>query len=66
MTFKKNKYAIIKQAISSDMSEFIFNYFLMKKQVYDSLLKYNYMSPYEDIMNLKGIKIDLVVKYLLQ
>ncbi len=50
MTFKKNKYAIIKQAISSDMSEFIFNYFLMKKQVYDSLLKYNYMSPYEDIM----------------
>ena len=50
MTFKKNKYAVIKQAISSDMSEFIFNYFLMKKQVYDSLLKYNYMSPYEDIM----------------
>ena len=50
MTFKKNKYAVIKQAISSDMSEFIFNYFLMKKQVYDSLLKYNYISPYEDIM----------------
>ena len=45
--FKKNKYAVIKQAISKDLAAFIANYFSMKKQVYDSCRQARYISPYE-------------------
>ena len=45
--FKKNKYVVIKQAISKEWAAFIYNYFLMKKQVYDTYLKERYISPYE-------------------
>jgi len=48
--FKKNKYVVIKQAISKDMADFIYNYFLMKKQVYDTCLKQRYISPYETLL----------------
>ena len=48
--FKKNKYAVIKQAISKDLATFIYNYFLMKKQVYDTCIKSRYISPYEIIL----------------
>jgi len=47
MSFKKNKYEIIKEAISKDLAIFIYNYFLMKKQVYDTCIKTKYISPYE-------------------
>ena len=50
MSFKKNKYTVIKQAISKDMATFIYNYFLMKKQVYDTCLKHRYISPFELIL----------------
>ena len=45
--FKKNKYAVIKKAICKDQALFIYNYFLMKRQVYDTCLKERYISPYE-------------------
>jgi len=45
--FKKDKYCIIRQAISKDLATFIYNYFLMKKQVYDTCIKERYISPYE-------------------
>jgi len=48
--FKKNKYVVIKQAISKDMATFIYNYFLMKKQVYDTCIQRRYISPYEVIL----------------
>ena len=48
--FKKNKYVVIKQAISKDLATFIYNYFLMKKQVYDTCLKQRYISPYETLL----------------
>jgi len=50
MQFKKKKYTVIKQAISKDLATFIYNYFLMKKQVYDTCLKDRYISPYEVIL----------------
>jgi len=50
MSFKTNKYAIIKQAISKDLAIFIYNYFLMKRQVYDTSLKQRYISPYETLL----------------
>ena len=36
MSFKKNKYTVIRQAIPKDLAAFIANYFSMKKQVYDT------------------------------
>ena len=49
MSFKKNKYTIIKQAISKDLAEYLSNYFAMKKQVYDTCRKTRYISPFETI-----------------
>jgi len=48
--FKKNKYVVIKQVISKDLATFIYNYFLMKRQVYDTCLKSRYISPYEVLL----------------
>ena len=48
--FKKNKYVVIKQAISKDLAAFFANYFLMKKQVYDTCLKHRYFSPFETFL----------------
>jgi len=50
MSFKKNKYTIIKQAISKDLASFVANYFLMQKQVYDTCMKERYISPFETII----------------
>ena len=50
MSFKKNKYKIIKQAISQDLAAFIANYFLMQKQVYDTCKAARYISPFENII----------------
>jgi len=50
MSFKKNKYCIIRQAISKDLAAFVANYFLMKKQVYDTCIKTRYISPFEILL----------------
>jgi len=50
MSFKKNKYTVIRKAISKDLSQFISNYFLMQKQVYDTCQKQRYFSPFENII----------------
>ena len=52
MSFKKNKYTIIRQAITKDLSEFIANTFRMQKQVYDTCAKYRYFSPFETILGV--------------
>ena len=48
--FKKNKYTVIKQAISKDLAAFVANYFLMQKQVYDTCRQSRYFSPFETII----------------
>jgi len=48
--FKKNKYVVIKQVISKDLATFIYNYFLMKKQVYDTCRQTRFISPYEVLL----------------
>jgi len=50
MSFKKNKYVVIREAISKELAIFIHNYFIMKKQVYDTCLKERYISPYEILL----------------
>ena len=50
MSFKKNKYTVIRQAISKDLASFIANYFSMQKQVYDTCRQARYFSPFETIL----------------
>ena len=50
INFKKNKYAVIRKAISKDLAVFIANYFKMQKQVYDTCRQARYFSPFEDIL----------------
>jgi len=50
MSFKKNKYTIIRQAISKDLAVFVANYFSMQKQVYDTCREARYISPFENII----------------
>ena len=52
MSFKKNKYTVIKQAISKDLAAFVANYFCMQKQVYDTCRAARYFSPFETILGV--------------
>ena len=50
MSFNKNKYTVIRKAISKDLATFIANYFSIKKQVYDTCIQARYISPYEVLL----------------
>ena len=50
MSFNKNKYTVIRKAISKDLATFIANYFSMKKQVLDTCRQARYISPYETLL----------------
>ena len=58
MNFKKDKYTIIRKAIDKNLANFLYNYFLMKKQVYDTCLKQKYISPYEQLLGYYEPEID--------
>ncbi len=48
--FKKQKYTVIRLAISNDLASFIANYFLMQKQVSVTCRQARYFSPFETIL----------------
>jgi len=48
--FKKNNFCVIKEAISKDLAIFLYNYFSMQKQVYDTCIKERYISPFETMI----------------
>jgi hypothetical protein len=52
MNFKKNKYIIIKKAISKDLATFLYNYLLMKRQVHTTFMETRYISPFEDMFGI--------------
>ena len=59
MDFKKNKYTIIRKAISKDLAIFLYNYFSIKKQVYETCIEAKYISPFETMFGQKGdIQLD--------
>jgi hypothetical protein len=47
MTFKRKKYLVIKKAITKDMANFIYGYFMMKRRVAKQFLDDRYISPFE-------------------
>ena len=46
--FKKNHYLVIKNAIDTNVAEFVYNYFLMKRQVARTMFNTRFISPYTD------------------
>ena len=60
MSFKKNKYTIIRNAITKDLATFVGNYFLLKKQVFDTCIKHRYISPYENMFGFYETKDEQV------
>ena len=58
MNFKNKKFLIIKNAISKDLATFVYNYFLMKRQVARTLFDKRYISTFESMF---GVWSDLQV-----
>jgi hypothetical protein len=52
MSFKKDRYTIIRKAIDKDLSLFLYNYLTIKKQVYDTCIKSRYISSYETLLGI--------------
>ena len=48
MSFKKNKYKILKGAISQELASFVYSYFLKKRQVARFLFDQRYISPFTE------------------
>jgi hypothetical protein len=46
MSFQKNKYVVIKEAVPKQIAEFVYNYFLMKRQVTKTLFDSRYISQF--------------------
>ena len=48
MSFKKNKYSVIKGAISEDLAKFCYDYFMMKRQVARTMFDTKYISQFTE------------------
>ena len=46
MSFQKNKYVVIKEAVPKEIAEFVYNYFLLKRQVARTMFDTKYISPF--------------------
>jgi hypothetical protein len=46
--FKKNHFLVIKEAIDPKVANFVYNYFLMKRQVTKTFLDFKYINPYTE------------------
>ena len=74
MSFKKNKYQVIRKALSPEMTYFCSRYFTFKRQVATTLFDHKYISPFEtmfgswnddQIPNTYSHYADLVMEVLL-
>ena len=75
MSFKKNKYVVMKQVISREIADFCFAYFLNKRRVARFLFDQRYISPFEvsfgiwndqQVPNTYSHYADIVMETLLQ
>ena len=48
MSFQKNKYCVIKEAVPKILAEFAYNYFLLKRKVARSLFDARYISQFSE------------------
>lgn len=54
MSFKKNKYIMIKKVVSKELAIFLYNYLLIKRQVARTLVRTKYISPFEKMFGTFG------------
>jgi len=75
MSFKKNKYAVLKNVISKELCGFIYKYFLNKRDVAKVLFHHKFISPFteywgtwndEQVPNTYSIYSDIAMETLLQ
>ena len=75
MSFKKNKYKVLKQAISPELAKFVYSYFLNKRNTARFLFDQKYLSPYnteygvwndEQVPNTYSHYSDMAMETLLQ
>jgi len=52
MTFKKNKYLVVRKAISPDLAAFCYTYFLNKRDVAQFLFEQKYINPFEKLFGI--------------
>ena len=45
MSFEKNGYTVIKKAISPEIADFVYKYFLLKRKVARTMFDERYISP---------------------
>tara|TARA_B100000965_G_scaffold314487_1_gene274543 strand:- start:49 stop:684 length:636 start_codon:yes stop_codon:yes gene_type:complete len=75
MSFKKNKYTVLKKAISKELADFVYKYFLNKRNVARFLFDQKYISPFnkeygvwndEQVPNTYSHYGDIAMETLLQ
>jgi hypothetical protein len=52
--FRKNSYLIIKNAISKELADFVYHYFLLRRQVAKTLFDTRYISPFVTYFGVWG------------
>jgi len=52
MSFEKKKYIVIKSAISKELADFAYQYFLLKRKVARSLFDNNWIPPFETMFGV--------------
>ena len=52
MSFKKNKYTVLKSAISPELAKFVYQYFLNKREVARFLFDQKYLSPFTEYFGI--------------
>jgi len=50
MSFKTKKYQVIRQALSKELANFIFNYMMLQRDAVDLLQKHNKLNPYSPLI----------------
>ena len=53
MSFKTKKYQVIRQALSKELANFIFNYMMLQRDAVDFMVKNNKVNPYNPFMGTR-------------
>ena len=56
MSFKTKKYQVIRQALSKELSNFIFNYMMLQRDAVDFMVKNNKLNPYNPFVGTREDK----------
>ena len=54
MSFKTKKYQVIREALSKELSNFIFNYMLLQREAVDLMIKHNKVNPANPFMGKRN------------